>query len=312
MHKKGVLPTRIVLYVAYLVIAIIILTAFLIYINNAAGGTNFNKRYLARDLALLIDALYLSPGNVLVVYDLGDSSYVIEISENVRVRGLKDTFFKYDFASDLFSYKLNYLIGSPFGVNKIKFLKDSGGISVIEIQKVLTKLSSKDKELISKIKPTFIWPFDNNMITSCFGSRDSGFSSGVDISACESKKEQCADYQKPVKAVADGLVTAILFGENQNNVVRVFHLDGVESSYSYLSSSNVKAGDKVKKGQVIGISGKHRINQPYLHMEIKIGGNLVDPLLFFDTSVLKYSKESNCNYNKQNYAYSKDIEDNIA
>lgn len=83
----------------------------------------------------------------------------------------------------------------------------------------------------------------------------------------------------PVKAAQDGRV--VLTGEFYlpGKVVILSHGCGVYTYYAHLSKILVSKGDKVKGGQVIGLSGASgRATGPHLHFGLYISGIKVDPL----------------------------------
>lgn len=90
----------------------------------------------------------------------------------------------------------------------------------------------------------------------------------------------------PVKSTADGIV--ILVGDHYyaGNSVYVDHGNGVVSMYFHLSKPIVQEGDKVQRGQAIGLSGMTgRATGPHLHFSVSVLGKLVDPEpLFQNTS----------------------------
>lgn len=79
----------------------------------------------------------------------------------------------------------------------------------------------------------------------------------------------------PVKPIAPGVVT--FSGQVGGRLsVTVHHGGGLRSSYSYLSSTLVTAGDRVGRGTVIGTSGfDHGIAA--LHLSLRVGHRYVDP-----------------------------------
>lgn len=82
----------------------------------------------------------------------------------------------------------------------------------------------------------------------------------------------------PVKVVADG--TVILVGDHYyaGNSVYIDHGNGVISMYFHLSKPIVKEGDKVQRGQAIGLTGMSgRATGPHLHFSLSVLGRLVDP-----------------------------------
>ena len=90
----------------------------------------------------------------------------------------------------------------------------------------------------------------------------------------------------PIKSTADGIV--ILVGDHYyaGTSVYVDHGNGVVSMYFHLSKPIVKEGDKVQKGQAIGLSGMSgRATGPHLHFSLSILGKLVDPEPLFKSKV---------------------------
>jgi len=86
----------------------------------------------------------------------------------------------------------------------------------------------------------------------------------------------------PVKAVADGVV--ILTGDHYyaGNSVYLDHGNGVVSMYFHLSKIVVKDGEKIQRGQTIGLSGMSgRATGPHLHVSVSVLGELVDPAPLF-------------------------------
>ncbi len=66
------------------------------------------------------------------------------------------------------------------------------------------------------------------------------------------------------------------------NYIVVNHGFGYSSLYAHLDSFNVKAGQKVRRGDIIGFVGNTGMSvAPHLHYEIKLNGVNVDPVNYF-------------------------------
>jgi murein DD-endopeptidase MepM/ murein hydrolase activator NlpD len=63
--------------------------------------------------------------------------------------------------------------------------------------------------------------------------------------------------------------------------ISIDHLDGVRTSYGYLSSIGVTKGEAVTRGQVIAASGSGHPGSPvpHLHFGARFGGAYIDPML---------------------------------
>ncbi|WP_174297391.1 M23 family metallopeptidase [Sphingomonas bacterium] len=113
-------------------------------------------------------------------------------------------------------------------------------------------------------------------ITSGFGMRFHpilGYSrmhKGIDIGA---------PVGTPVFAVIDGTVLSAGWTGGYGNFIRLAHGGGMGSGYGHLSRVAVRAGEAVRRGQVIGYVGSTGMSTgPHLHWEITRGGVAVDPL----------------------------------
>jgi murein DD-endopeptidase MepM/ murein hydrolase activator NlpD len=95
------------------------------------------------------------------------------------------------------------------------------------------------------------------------------FHKGVDIGSA---------VGAPVRAPQDGVVTFAGWNGSYGLQLEIKHNLGWGTVYGHLSSTPLKAGDRVKKGQVIGYVGMTGLTTgPHLHYEIHLNGTPVDP-----------------------------------
>lgn len=117
----------------------------------------------------------------------------------------------------------------------------------------------------------FFWPTAGK-ISSTFGERDGRKHTGVDIPRPKGS---------PIHAARGGVVIAAGWNGDYGKTVDISHGDGVVTRYAHCSQINVKVGDKVEKGEVIGLVGETgRATGPHLHYEVRIGGRPVNPTKF--------------------------------
>ncbi len=90
----------------------------------------------------------------------------------------------------------------------------------------------------------------------------------------------------PVRVTANGKVVSAGWSGGYGRMVEVDHGNGLSTRYGHLSEINVKIGEQVKIGQVIGLVGSTgRSTGPHLHYETRIDGEAVDPQKFLRAGV---------------------------
>lgn len=145
----------------------------------------------------------------------------------------------------------------------------------------ITKLARDKEKLMSSI-PT-IQPIRNEDLThmaSGYGWRSDPFTK---IRKFHHGMDFVAPRGTPIYATGDGVVTradnkSSGYGEH----IRINHGYGYETLYAHLSRYNVRPGQKVKRGDLIGYVGSTgRSQAPHLHYEVHKDGETVNPINFY-------------------------------
>ncbi|WP_159990435.1 M23 family metallopeptidase [Pelistega ratti] len=85
----------------------------------------------------------------------------------------------------------------------------------------------------------------------------------------------------PVKASADGVITIVGDYFFNGKTVFVDHGQGLISMYCHLSEIDVKKGQVVKRGEVVGkVGATGRATGPHLHWNVSLNNVRVDPAIF--------------------------------
>jgi murein DD-endopeptidase MepM/ murein hydrolase activator NlpD len=128
-------------------------------------------------------------------------------------------------------------------------------------------------------------PLSRLHVTSGFGPRWGRFHNGVDLSANDEN----------VKSPADGIVTYTAADEYPcGGTIKIKHSNGYTTGYCHIQRIDVKTGQFVKKGDIIGITGggvgdpgRGRSDGPHLHFTLKKDDQFVDPMKFLGKDTLE-------------------------
>jgi murein DD-endopeptidase MepM/ murein hydrolase activator NlpD len=163
-------------------------------------------------------------------------------------------------------------------VANVSYLNDQEVSREILQEEILMEAVPKIVERGTKIPPTYVKPISGGRQTSGFGKRTaptkgaSTYHKGVDWAVATGTS---------VYASCGGTVSKAGWGSGYGYVVYIDHADGRQTRYGHLSKVLVKAGQTVKQGERIALSGNTGVSTgPHLHFEILINGTQVNPLKY--------------------------------
>lgn len=124
----------------------------------------------------------------------------------------------------------------------------------------------------------FTWPVPNfYKLSSAYGPRGGRHHDGIDIPAPRGT---------PIVAVDSGTV---IYSDNgirgYGNMIVLSHPGEIFSVYAHNNSNKVKKGQKVRRGQVIGLVGNTgRSTGPHLHFEIRVKNKVRNPAQYLSST----------------------------
>lgn len=90
-----------------------------------------------------------------------------------------------------------------------------------------------------------------------------------------------ADQGTAIQATGDGVVSRAGWDSGYGKCVVINHGYGYQTLYGHMSRIDVKDGEKVKKGQRIGLIGSTgQSTGPHCHYEVHLNGNIVNPVQY--------------------------------
>ncbi len=175
--------------------------------------------------------------------------------------------------------KGNRELGREFG-DKLARLQRNVDFLSSSFETLRTRAAASDgaSDRIPAIQP--VVNDDLTLLTCSFGLRVHPFyrsltpHMGVDYTVPEGTR---------VFATADGTVKDVSSRSTSSGLtVVISHGEGYETSYSHLSKTSLRRGTRVRRGDIIGLSGNTGLSlAPHLHYEVRHNGMRVDPIHYF-------------------------------
>ncbi|MFH1198759.1 MAG: M23 family metallopeptidase [Candidatus Omnitrophota bacterium] len=138
-------------------------------------------------------------------------------------------------------------------------------------------------------KKNFLCPiaYRRDMIIRCDSGGDGFFAADRSGNRLHQGVDLLADLGEPVLAARSGLVTAAQSSKGMGNFIIIRHSAQIATIYGHLSRIDVRKGDFVHQGQIIGAVGKtgnasSRTIEAHLHFEVRKGGAPQDPLEYLE------------------------------
>ena len=164
---------------------------------------------------------------------------------------------------------------------------------VTAFQRVNTELRASNEETIRQrlhdVSSQRHWrgafeQLHGSRVMSRFAEQRTYFLRGDEISrATHFGFDLASTARAPVTAAAAGVVVSADDLGIYGNCVLIDHGIGLGSLYGHLSQIDVVAGDRVEKGQPIGLTGDTGLAAgDHLHFAVVLGGHYVDPLEWWD------------------------------
>ena len=150
----------------------------------------------------------------------------------------------------------------------------SGRIATLDRQGVALERTMREKSKLLAATPS-IWP-TRGYLSSGFGQRNDPFTGqiewhyGLDLNARTGT---------PVRVTADGLVIETSTSATYGKQVVVSHDFGIVTRYAHLSQIDVRRGERLRRGEVLGLVGNTgRSRAPHLHYEVWVNERPQNPL----------------------------------
>ncbi|MEJ2177270.1 MAG: M23 family metallopeptidase, partial [Gammaproteobacteria bacterium] len=165
--------------------------------------------------------------------------------------------------------------------NRVQQIEDLMGLSEmpredaeLTSQVDLTSLTASHEKILYDTIPNG-FPTKANIITNEFGGR---IDPVTKIKTLHKGVDLHAEVGNRVISTADGIVRETGYSELSGRRVVIQHNLGFETRYSHLDQIDVKPGDIVHKGDLIGLTEETgRVDAPHLHYEIRYLGRSINP-----------------------------------
>lgn len=178
-----------------------------------------------------------------------------------------------------------------------RFIKKFGywaifGVAVLALSLtiVLTNVlpennKNNNQQQVSTNAIVFSMPVASTTVIKGFSDTELQYNSTLNCWRAHYGVDLKTDVGSEVFAVLDGTVKSVTTDKLNGTVIVLSHADGYETSYGSLNKNvNVNVGDKVAKGQQIGLVSLSATNEAgdgaHLHFEVMKDGANVDPELY--------------------------------
>ena len=170
---------------------------------------------------------------------------------------------------------------------KVKVEEDpdhSGGPYIALDERYCDKLLCNTDRYLAALQKMPLGRPVNTKVSSRFGRRKDPLNQKMAFHAGIDFKGKTGDK---VLATGDAVVKKSSYSKGLGNYLVLSHGDGYETRFAHLSKRLVAKGDRVKRGQVIGLVGNTgRSTGSHLHYEVRHYGKAINPMKYLKVAEL--------------------------
>lgn len=134
--------------------------------------------------------------------------------------------------------------------------------------------------------PTYVVPMKNATVSKDYSGKELQYNDTLKQWEIHKAIDFLAGEELNVFALTDGTVSNVYNNYLEGTVIEIAHKNGLVSVYKSLAKADVKVGDNVTSGQVIGQAGESMASElnmgAHLHFEVLLDGVRVDPNNYID------------------------------
>jgi len=268
------------------------------FLKLVKQGTLEQKKYVVKDKDTISEIANKHGLTTKQLYDLnpGLSGELIHIGDELNITAVKPLLTvlvkETVVQQESIAYTTQYKDDSSMYKNQLKTIqagKNGAKVVTYEVytengvttqkkvlnQKVVTEPVNQIVKRGTKVAPSrgsgiLTLPTVGGIITSPFGGRWGRMHEGIDISGVSNRS---------IKAADSGVVSFTGTRNGYGYLTIINHNNGMQTWYAHQSRISVSVGQRVDKGQVIGVMGSTgRSTGTHLHFEVHIGGSVRNPL----------------------------------
>ena len=134
--------------------------------------------------------------------------------------------------------------------------------------------------------PSYVVPLKDATVVKDYSAKELQYNESLKQWEIHKAIDFLAGSSLDVLAFTDGTVSKVYTNYLEGTVIEIAHANGLVSVYKSLESANVKVGDKVSAGQIIGVLGNTMAQEQnagnHLHFEVLKNGSKINPNEYLD------------------------------
>ena len=155
----------------------------------------------------------------------------------------------------------------------------------VKVQKTPSLNVGNNQEIVVST-PSYVVPLKDATVIKDYSAKELQYNESLKQWEIHKAIDFLAGSSLDVLAFTDGTVSKVYSNYLEGTVIEIVHSNGLVSVYKSLESANVKVGDKVSAGQVIGVLGNTMAQEQnegnHLHFELLKNGTKINPNDYLD------------------------------